>query len=84
LGKPIIATAVDGVPEILENGKTGLIVPPGDPAALVQAVLKLLTDREAAAGLGDMARKLVPPRFPLRRMVEQTERLYLDVLASKK
>lgn len=83
LGKPIIATAVDGVPEILENGKTGLIVPPGDPAALVQAVLKLLTDREGAARLGDMARKLVPPRFPLRRMVEQTERLYLDVLASK-
>jgi len=84
LGRPIVATAVDGVPEILENGKTGLLVPPGDPTALSHAVLKLLGDREEAARLGDMARKLVPPRFPLRRMVEQTENLYLDILSSKK
>lgn len=83
LGKPIVATAVDGVPEMLEDGKTGLLVPPNDPSALASAVIRLLRDKEEAARFGEMARALVPPRFPLRRMIDQTERLYLDVLAAK-
>jgi glycosyltransferase involved in cell wall biosynthesis len=84
LSRPIVATAVDGVPEVLDDGKTGLLVPPGDPPALSEAVIRLLTDRDEAARIGVTARRLVPPRFPLRRMVEQTENLYLDVLALKK
>jgi glycosyltransferase involved in cell wall biosynthesis len=80
LGKPIIATAVDGVPEIIDNGKTGLLVPPGDPGALAEAAIRLLKDKEEARRLGDTARALVPPRFPLRRMVEQTQSLYLGLL----
>jgi len=80
LGKPIIATAVDGVPEVIENGKTGLLIPPGDPGALAEAALRLLGDNEEACRLAEAARALVPPRFPLRRMVEQTQNLYLDVL----
>lgn len=83
LGKPIVATAVDGVPEILEDGKTGLLVPPKDPSALADAVIRLLKDKKEAYRLGAMARTLVPPRFPLRRMIEQTQNLYLDVLGVK-
>jgi glycosyltransferase involved in cell wall biosynthesis len=79
-GKPIVATAVDGVPEILEDGKTGLLVPPKDPSALAEAVIRLLKDKKEAHRLGETARALVPPRFPLRRMVDQTQNLYLDVL----
>jgi len=82
-GKAIVATAVDGVPEILEDGKTGLLVPPNDPPALAEAIIKLLKDKTSARRLGELARALVPPRFPLRRMVEQTENLYLDVLGAK-
>ena len=83
LGKPIVATAVDGVPEILEDGKTGLLVPPNDPSALAEAAIRLLTDKEEAGRLGDRARALVPPRFPLRRMIDQTQNLYLDALSAK-
>jgi glycosyltransferase involved in cell wall biosynthesis len=83
LGKAIVATAVDGVPEMLEDGKTGLLVPPGDPSALAEAVIRLLRNRDEARRLGETARALVPARFPLRRMIEQTERLYLEVLAAK-
>jgi glycosyltransferase involved in cell wall biosynthesis len=80
LGKPIVATAVDGVPEILEDGRTGLLVPPGDPEALAAAVIRLLRDKSEAESLAEKARSLVPPRFPLRRMVEQTQGLYLELL----
>lgn len=79
LGKAIVATAVDGVPEILEDGKSGLLVQPGDPAALAEAVIRLLKDKEGARRIGEMARTLVPPRFPLRRMIEQTQNLYLEL-----
>ena len=80
LGKPIVATAVDGVPEILENEQTGLLVPAADPEALAGAVVRLLRDREGAKRLAERAKALVPPRFPLGRMVEQTQNLYLEVL----
>jgi glycosyltransferase involved in cell wall biosynthesis len=83
LGKPIVATAVDGVPEILEDGRTGLLVPPGDSEALANAVIRLLREKDEAGRLAERARSLVPPRFPLRRMVEQTQTLYLDVLGVK-
>jgi glycosyltransferase involved in cell wall biosynthesis len=83
LGKPIVATAVDGVPEILEDGRTGVLVPPGDPEALAAAVIRLLRDRDEAGRLAERARSLVPSRFPLSRMVEQTQNLYLDVLGAK-
>jgi glycosyltransferase involved in cell wall biosynthesis len=80
LGKPIVATAVDGVPEILEDGKTGLLVPPKDPSALADAVIRLLKDKEGARRLGERAQTLVPPRFPLRRMIDQTQNLYLELM----
>ncbi len=84
LGKPIVATAVDGVPEVLEDGRTGLLVPPGDPGALAEAVIRLFRDRDEAGRLGENAKSLVPSRFPLRRMVEQTQNLYLEALRSKR
>ncbi|MEW5901074.1 MAG: glycosyltransferase [Acidobacteriota bacterium] len=79
LGKPIIAAAVDGVPEIVTDAATGILVPPKTPSALADAILGLLGDRERASCLGERARALIPPRFPLRRMIEQTEALYLDL-----
>jgi glycosyltransferase involved in cell wall biosynthesis len=83
LGRPIIASAVDGVPEVITDSVTGILVPPADPAALASAILRLLEDRELAGRLGARARALIPPRFPLRRMIEQTEALYLDLYKKK-
>ena len=83
LGRSIVATAVDGVPEILEDGRTGILVPPANPGALAGAVVRLLQDKGEAGRLGENARSLVPARFPLRRMVEQTQNLYLEALRAK-
>lgn len=83
LGRPIVATAVDGVPEILEDDRTGILVPPANPGALADAVIRLLQDKGKAGRLGENARSLIPARFPLRRMVEQTQNLYLEALGAK-
>lgn len=83
LQKPIVATAVDGVTEIIEDGKTGLLVPPRDPAALAEAIIRLLQDKESASRLAERAKAVIPPRFPLSRMVGQTQNLYLKLYQRK-
>jgi glycosyltransferase involved in cell wall biosynthesis len=83
LGIPIIATAVDGVAEIIEDGETGLLVPPEDSQALADAIIRLLMDKESAFRLAERAKALIPARFPLRRMVDQTQNLYLRLYQRK-
>lgn len=56
LGVPIVATRVGGVPEVVEDGRQGLLVPPADPAALAKAAIALLEDRAAAAAMGAAGR----------------------------
>jgi glycosyltransferase involved in cell wall biosynthesis len=83
LGKPIVATDIDGVREIIRSGATGILVPPGDPGALAAAIILLLKDREFAHQLGDAARTEIPPRFSVERMISETESLYIEVLSMK-
>ena len=83
LGKPIVATDIDGVREVVRDGETALLVPPGDPGRLAEAVIRLLEDPELAAELGGRARAEVPGRFTLSGMIEAVERLYLDLAARK-
>jgi glycosyltransferase involved in cell wall biosynthesis len=83
LGKAIIATDIDGVREVVRDGETGLLVPPGDSARLAKAVVRLLEDRALAAKLGQSAKREIPPLFTLAGMVEKTERLYLELAALK-
>jgi len=83
LGKPIVATAVDGIPEVIDNGRTGILVPPADALGLADAVVGLLSDTPRAAQLGESAKALIPPRFPLRRTVEQHQSLYLRLHRQK-
>lgn len=77
MARPLVATAVNGVPEIIEHEVTGLLVPPRRPDLLSRAALALLRDPERAAALGAAGRKAVEIRFPIERMVERLERLYV-------
>jgi glycosyltransferase involved in cell wall biosynthesis len=77
MARPLVATAVNGVTEIVEPDVTGLLVPPRRPDLLTRTVLSLLRDPERARALGQAGRKGVEVRFPVERMVERLERLYL-------
>ena len=83
LGRPIVASDIDGVREVVRDGETALLVPPGDPARLADAVVRLLEDGDLAAKLGARARAEIPGRFTLSGMIEAVERLYLDLAARK-
>jgi glycosyltransferase involved in cell wall biosynthesis len=61
--KPIVATAVGGIPEMIEHDRNGLLVPPADPAALASAIRQLLDEPSRARRLGDAARTRVAERF---------------------
>lgn len=80
LGRPIVATAVGGVPGLIEDGVSGLLVPPGDPAALGAAVRRMLHDRQLADEVADSGRALVEARYGLQPMVGSFEDLYRRVL----
>ena len=79
----VVATRVGGTPEALSDGETGLLVPPGDIGAIVDAVSRLLDSRELACRLSCAARKRITDRFSVDRMVHATEELYDALLARK-
>ena len=78
-GRAVVASAVGGVPEILDGGG-GVLVPPGDPGALASAMCALLADPVLAARLGAQGRVLVRDVFGVDRMVERSLRLYQGLL----
>ena len=81
-GTPVVATATAGAREIIEDGETGLLVPVRDGAALVYAITKLLEDVQEQTRLGARASRVARERFSLDRMVDQTERIYREVLSA--
>lgn len=77
-GCPIVATAVDGTPEVVSHGETGLLVPPGDPESLARAVLQMLRHPKNARQMAEAGRRLIFERFSVQQMVRCTQDLYLD------
>ncbi|MBM3149983.1 MAG: glycosyltransferase family 4 protein, partial [Chloroflexi bacterium] len=82
-GRPVVATRVGGIPEIVLDGETGLLVAPEDPRALADAVVRLVSDRELAARLCANAVRLVRDRFTFERMVEGNERVYTSIVSGR-
>lgn len=78
-GAPIVATAVGGVPELINDGVHGLLVPPRDPDALAGAIRRLLEDRALALRLGDAARERQRANFDLDVVVRRLESLYIEL-----
>ena len=75
-GVPVVATAVAGIPEVVDDGRTGLLVAPGDGVALGAALARLFTDGALRAQLGRDARASVLPRFGVDKYVESIVALY--------
>jgi glycosyltransferase involved in cell wall biosynthesis len=75
-GCPVVATAVGGIPDLVTDGVDGLLVPPGDPEALADALQQLLQDRAFAARLGNAARETVANRYAAERSLERLEQVY--------
>jgi glycosyltransferase involved in cell wall biosynthesis len=76
MGKPIIATAIDGIAEQIENGQSGILVTPGDEAALTSAVIQILNNREFAQNLGSNAIRTLEKKFSVDRMIRNTSEVY--------
>jgi glycosyltransferase involved in cell wall biosynthesis len=74
--RPIVATRVGGVPDLVDDGVEALLVPPRDPPALAAAIGELLTDRERAAELGERARDRRRREFDIAVTAERVGQLY--------
>nr|WP_242836758.1 glycosyltransferase family 4 protein [Desulfotomaculum nigrificans] len=82
-GKPVVATRVGGIPEAIQEGKTGIVVPPKDPEALAVALAGLLGERERAVRMGINGQKFVQEKFGVAGMVNRTMELYQQLLEDK-
>jgi glycosyltransferase involved in cell wall biosynthesis len=82
-GLPLVATTVGGVPDLIDSGVHGLLVPPQDPLALANAIAELLRDPEKARSLGERARARRRAEFDIDVQVRRTEALYLELLAAR-
>jgi glycosyltransferase involved in cell wall biosynthesis len=84
MAKPMVATRVGGIPDIIEDGVNGLLIPPEDPEGLAQAVIRLLEDRTYGRQLGQTAAGLVEKKYTAQQMAEQIYQVYLRVFREKK
>ncbi|MCS6922788.1 MAG: glycosyltransferase [Fimbriimonadales bacterium] len=78
-GLPVVSTAVGGVPELVQHGTTGLLVPKGDEAALVDALCQLGSDAARRQAMGDAARRFAQKHFDVRKTVDAYEQLYAQI-----
>jgi glycosyltransferase involved in cell wall biosynthesis len=83
-GLPVAAIARGGIPEVVEDGKNGLLVMDPDPDAFASALVSLLAHPEEAMRLGSAARETVMARFSEGRMVEETSLLYEQLVAAER
>jgi glycosyltransferase involved in cell wall biosynthesis len=78
-GKPVVATNGGGVPEIVEDGKTGILVPMGDSAAMARAICTLLENPQDAAAMGARARQRVENNFTVAATARRVEAVYAQI-----
>lgn len=79
-GTPVVASRVGGIPEFVDDGKAGLLVPPRSSTALAEAILRIWTDPELARRLGEYGRDHVVPRYSWDHLVDRLDALYREVL----
>jgi glycosyltransferase involved in cell wall biosynthesis len=80
VGTPVVATDVGGLAEVVDDGVTGALVAPGDPAALARALAELAADPDRRARLGAAAAADVADRFSVTRLLDRVQALYDELL----
>ena len=83
VGRPVVATDVNGVRELMEDGKTGLIVPPRDPEALASAIASLIDDPDTCGRMGEAGRQRVQAQFTIPRMVPHLETYFTGMIRDR-
>ena len=81
-GRPVIATAVGGIPEAIQNGQTGFVVPPHQPRQLAEAVMALLGTPGLSGAMGEAGREKAETVFTLEREARETTLVYQALLAA--
>ena len=84
MSKPIIATTVGGIPELVVNGETGILVPPKDSESLANVMIKLLSNPSEAWQMGKAGYVRVKQYFTVEKMVEDTEKIFDELLTKKR
>jgi len=82
--RPVVASAVGGLAEVVRDGETGLLVPPADPPALAKALLRLLGDLDLARQMGRQGKHLVETEFSWSAIAKRTAEVYAHALAIRK
>lgn len=82
--KPVIATKVGGIPELVSHGKTGILIEPGDVSGLANGMLELLSDGEKAVDFGERGYNKAKKDFSLTNMVTETEAFYKRIIQANK
>ena len=78
--KPVVASRVGGLVETIEDGITGLLVPPGEPAALADGIIRLLNEPEAWESMGAAGRARVESDYTVDKMIDRTLDVYKEVV----
>jgi glycosyltransferase involved in cell wall biosynthesis len=81
--KPVVASAVGGIPEVIQHQRTGVLVPANDPQALAEAIVQVLRDPESAAAWAHAGGQSIDTRYALEYMIDRTAAVYTEVLVEK-
>jgi glycosyltransferase involved in cell wall biosynthesis len=82
LGKPVVAAKSGGIPEIIKNGESGLLVAPADPKALSEGITRMLTDDELANRMARTGKSVVKQKFTIDTMVDRNIDVYRQILGA--
>jgi glycosyltransferase involved in cell wall biosynthesis len=82
--RPVVVTDIGGLREMVEDGVTGLVVPPRDPGALARGILRALTDEQGARAMGERGREIVRTRYSVAALADAYERAYATLLGTAK
>lgn len=83
MAKPIVATRVSAIPEIMVDGETGILVPPKDPNSLAEAIIRLVQNPSRAREMGRKGRERLEKEFSVEKMVKQAERVYESLIEER-